>query len=187
MTAPNPAAGSPDRGAASASVSGSGFSAGLSPLACGLGIALLSLLADRLSKWWLLDPFGIGTRPPVRLAPFFNLVMVWNPGVSFGLFSRHAGWGRFALTAFALIVAVALLVWMARARSKFVACGLGLIVGGAVSNAWDRVAYGAVADFFDFHLAGYHWYAFNVADAAITVGAGFLLLDSLFGEQGRRR
>lgn len=190
MSAPNPAAESADQGAAPAAPSRSGSvgsRAALFPLGYGLAVALVSLGADRLSKWWLLEQFGIMTRPPVRLTPFFNLVMVWNPGISFGLLSGNPGWQRFALVAFALIVSAALLIWLIRARSRLVICGLGLVAGGALSNAWDRVSYGAVADFFDFHAAGYHWYAFNVADAAITIGAGLLLLDSLFGDQGRRR
>ena len=158
----------------------------VSPFWYGFGVGVLALLLDRLSKWWLLEQFGIATRPPVRVAPFFNLVMVWNPGVSFGLLSGGADWQRFGLVGFAVVVAIVLIVWLVRARSVPVACALGLVAGGAVSNAWDRITYGAVADFFDFHVAGYHWYAFNIADAAITVGAALLLFDALFGEQGRR-
>jgi signal peptidase II len=157
------------------------------PLWLGLGTALIAGGADRLSKWWLLDVFGLPGHPPVQLGPVLNLVMVWNRGVSFGLFAGDAAWHRMLLAAFAVVVAAILAVVLVRTRSTWTAVALGLVIGGAVSNAWDRFAYGAVADFIDFHIGGYHWYVFNVADAAITVGAGLLIIDGLFRGGGQHR
>jgi lipoprotein signal peptidase len=157
------------------------------PLWLGLGVALLAGGVDRLSKWWLVDVFGLPGHPPVQLGPMLNLVMVWNRGVSFGLLAGDADWHRAPLVGFALVVAAVLLVALLRTRSTWMAIALGLVIGGAVSNAWDRVTYGAVADFIDFHIGGYHWYTFNVADAAITVGAVLLIVDGLFRGGGQHR
>jgi signal peptidase II len=108
--------------------------------------------------------------------------MGWNTGVSFGLFASDGVLGRWLLPAFAAVVVVGLLVWLWRTESRWTGIALGLIMGGAVGNLVDRVRYGAVADFLDLHLAGYHWPAFNAADTGITVGAAMLVLDSLFGD-----
>lgn len=144
-----------------------------------LAVAALACAADRLSKWWLLDMFDLPARGHVAVTPFFNLVMVWNRGVSFGLLAHDAPLARYALAAFALGVAVFLLVWAARSGARWTAVALGLVAGGAVSNAIDRLLWGAVADFFDLHAAGYHWYAFNIADAAITIGVVLLLVSGV--------
>lgn len=144
-----------------------------------LATAALACAADRLSKWWLLDLFDLPVRGYVAVTPFLNLVMVWNRGVSFGLLAHDAALARYALAGFALAVAVLLLVWAGRSGTRFAAVALGLIAGGAVSNAIDRLLWGAVADFFDFHVAGYHWYAFNIADAAITIGVVLLLVSGV--------
>lgn len=153
----------------------------------GIAVAVLAVAADRGSKFWILDVFALPDRPPVRMGDHLNLVMVWNQGVSFGLMAGNADWHRFMLAGFALAVSIVLGFVLARARSRWAAGALGLVIGGALSNAWDRVAYGAVADFLDFHIGAHHWYAFNVADAAITVGAGLLVWDGLFAGSGERR
>lgn len=146
-----------------------------------LGIVLFVavLLADRISKEWLIGL--LDGQDPIAVTGFFNLVMVWNRGVSFGLFQQGDDSGRYVLTGFAVVVALLLLVWMWRSHGRLAVSGLALVAGGALGNAYDRVALGAVADFFDFHVSGYHFWAFNIADSAITVGVGLLLLDAFLG------
>jgi len=149
----------------------------LSPRAIGLGLALLVLIADQASKPWLL---ALMERNPggVEVTPFFNLVMVWNRGVSFGLFSDDSDTRRILLILAASGITLWLLFWLWRGATRLVSVALGMVIGGAVGNIFDRLRYGAVADFFDFHLAGWHWPAFNIADCAIVVGVGLLLFDS---------
>jgi signal peptidase II len=149
-------------------------------------VALIVLALDQASKWWLLHVYDIAARSPVEVTSFFNLVMTWNRGVSFGLLSGHGDMGRWVLAGFAVAVSVALAVWMLRAATLLISLALGLIIGGALGNAIDRVVYGAVADFFDFHLAGWHFWAFNVADSAISAGVALLLWDAFFGT-GRKQ
>jgi signal peptidase II len=134
--------------------------------------------ADQVSKWWILEHV---MNPPrfIEVTPFFNLVLVWNRGITFGVFSGAPDWIPWVLIAFALIVAVALAVWLRRADAAMLACALGAVIGGAVGNVIDRLRFGAVVDFLDFHAFGYHWPAFNVADSAIVIGVGLLMLDSL--------
>lgn len=153
----------------------------------GLAVALLIAVLDRLSKWWLLDIYGLATRPPTRLGDYLNLVMVWNQGVSFGLLAGSASWHRLLLAGFAVIVSIVLAAALPRTRSTWTATALGLVIGGALSNAWDRLEYGAVADFIDVHIGLYHWYTFNIADVAISVGAALLIFDGLFRGAGQRR
>ncbi len=148
-------------------------------LRLGLAVAALVFAADRLSKALLLDLLR-EHGPVVELTPFFNLVMVWNRGVSFGMF-QSGETGRWLLSALALAIVVGLVVWLRRAEPWWLAAGLGGVIGGALGNVCDRLWYdeGAVADFFDFHVAGWHWPAFNIADAAIVVGVGLILLEAL--------
>ena len=151
----------------------------LSPL--GLGVAALTLIADQAHKAWMLYVYDIGAKGTVRLAPFFDLILVWNQGVSYGLFPQQSGLGRWALILFAFASTLALIIWLARITSPLAATSIGLIVGGAVGNAIDRILYGAVADFFSFHAFGFEWYIFNVADTAIVAGVIGLLYESVFG------
>ena len=148
-----------------------------------LGLILSAMIAalDQASKWWILETV---MRPPrvIPLTDFFNLVLGLNRGISFGMLDMQSPMGRWILAGLALAITAALLVWMWRANKLLVTGALGLIVGGAVGNVIDRVLLGAVVDFLDFHWAGYHWPAFNVADIAITCGAAALIWDSFFGE-----
>jgi signal peptidase II len=125
--------------------------------------------------------------PPrmLEVTGFFNLVPVWNTGVSFGLFG-DTGTSRWILVAVALVIVVILLVWLARAESGIVSIALVLVIGGALGNVLDRVFYGAVIDFFDIHAFGFHWPAFNIADATIVIGTALLLYDGLFGSPRAR-
>jgi signal peptidase II len=150
-------------------------------LGLGLCVAALSVALDQLTKALVLTFFvREGLDDGTRVAPFFNLVLTYNRGVSFGLFSAGGG-GRGALV-FSLVagaIVAALLWWLARADSPLLAVAIGLIVGGAVGNVIDRIRLGAVVDFLDFHLGSWHWPAFNLADSAICLGVAAMLLDGL--------
>ncbi|MCC7168547.1 MAG: signal peptidase II [Rhodospirillales bacterium] len=146
-----------------------------------LGLILAGLVIgfDQLSKWWIITRV---MNPPhvIEIAPFFNLVMAWNRGVSFGLFNQASEWNVPILAVVTLGIVVALILWLRKAETKWVRMALGLVIGGALGNLTDRLRLGAVADFLDFHAFGWHWPAFNVADSAISVGAVLLIADSLF-------
>lgn len=147
-------------------------------LRLGLVLAVVVLVADQATKAVMMGL--IGTEPGGGVAPasFLNIVVVWNRGMSFGLFNAAAA--PWAFVALALLISAGLLWWLWRADRAVTGLALGLIMGGALGNVVDRLRFGAVYDFLDFHLLGWHWPAFNLADSAITVGVGLLLLDSLF-------
>ena len=157
-------------------------------IAFGLVIAVLVLTADQVTKWWILTQvFGfqppIGTmhwHPPIEITGFFNLVMVWNYGVSFGLMSGEGADLRWWLVGLTVGITAVLAIWLFRTGRRFLAIVLGMVIGGAIGNIIDRVRLGAVADFFDLHAFGWHWPAFNIADSAIVIGMCLLVLDSLF-------
>ena len=147
-------------------------------------LALLVVLADQVTKEWALATlFRDGA--VVEVTPFFNLVAVWNRGVSFGLMASDDPMTPFYLSGFAVAVVVGLVVWLARASTPLLRISLGLIIGGAIGNVIDRLRYNAVVDFIDWHAFGYHWPAFNLADSAISVGVVFLLFDSFLGDSQR--
>jgi signal peptidase II len=141
----------------------------------GLAIAGLVVVLDQLTKWAIL----IWLERAMVLTPFFNLVLVWNRGVSFGMFDSESRVGPWVLSGLAFAVVALLLGWLRRVDDPLTATGLGLIIGGAIGNVIDRVRFGAVIDFLDFHALGWHWPAFNVADSAICVGALLLVVDGL--------
>jgi signal peptidase II len=146
----------------------------------GLGIALATLIADQVHKWWMLDVYHIQDRGRVVITPFLDLVFVLNRGISYGLFAQHEDFGQWLLSGFAVVAAVALVLWLARdAGGRIWAISLGLLIGGAIGNAIDRVRLGGVADFFSMHAFGFYWYVFNIADVAIVAGVLGLLYDSL--------
>ncbi len=141
------------------------------PRTCMTAIIIIAL--DQLSKWYFVEYMALPARPPITVTSFFNLVMVWNKGVSFGMFSgMEAKWGLIAMS---LVICGFLLKWSKSATSSLQSGIFGLVIGGAIGNVIDRLHYGAVADFFDFHLMGYHWPAFNIADMAIVVGVFALM------------
>ena len=143
----------------------------------GFGVALAALVfaIDQAHKYWMIHVFRIAERGRVEVTPFFDLVMVWNPGVSYGLFPQDSPGGRFMLIAIALTASAGLFLWLARLSSVWTAAAVGLIIGGAIGNTVDRIVYGAVADFFSFHVSGLYWYVFNIADVAIVAGVIVLL------------
>ena len=137
------------------------------------------ILADQLSKYWILYVYDLPARFSTPIAGPFSLTMVWNRGVSFGLFRADADLVRWILTLFSIGVAIALAIWVRKAHRPLLGVGLGLVIGGAIGNAIDRIRFGAVVDFLDFQRLGFFPWVFNVADSAITIGVVFLLLDSL--------
>ncbi|HEY9079248.1 signal peptidase II [Magnetovibrio sp.] len=146
----------------------------------GWGLAVAILIADQISKWLILGLFSDATRPYFEITPFFNIVLAWNRGISFGMFGNAGEHGDTILIVLTLAIAVGLSVWLTRAESRLSALALGSIIGGAVGNVIDRFRFGAVTDFLDLHVLGYHWPAFNVADSAIVIGAAMLMWESLF-------
>jgi signal peptidase II len=160
-------------------------SGGLTPRLLGVVAALVVLVLDQATKLWLLYVFEIGRRGAVSITPFFDLVLAWNVGISFGWFQNDGALAQFALTAIKAIAVIVLAIWMARSTTRIATLALGMIIGGAIGNGIDRFTYGAVVDFALFHVQiggqTYSWYVFNLADAAIVAGVAALLYDSFFG------
>ena len=156
----------------------------------GLAVALVSAALDQASKLWLLYVFDLQARMPVRLTPFLDLVLAWNPGISYGLFQQQGPYGQWALFALKVVAVVLLWIWLARSGSRLTAVALGLIIGGAAGNAVDRVLHNAVVDFVLFHITtesiDFNWYVFNLADAAIVAGVAGLLYESVLGERAAK-
>ena len=149
----------------------------------GLVVAVLVALADQLSKSWVLDRFTAEAPRLLPVTPFFNLVLTWNRGMRFGLFNNDAARNALVFSVLAVLIVGALLVWLSRVRETLLSIAIGLVVGGAAGNVVDRLGRGAVVDFLDFHVAGWHWFAFNLADAAICVGVGLMVIDGLLGRR----
>ena len=155
------------------------------PLRAGIIAAIATLAIDQASKLWLLYVFDIVHRGTVRVTPFFDLVLAWNPGISFGWFQSESLTAQIGLMMVKAVAVIVLAVWMARSRTLLATLALGLIIGGAIGNAIDRFAYGAVVDFALFHVQigekTLNWYVFNLADVAIVAGVAALLYDSFLG------
>jgi lipoprotein signal peptidase len=148
----------------------------------GLLIAVIVLVLDQASKWWVLEVLNLPALRQVALLPVLSLTMVWNQGVTFGLLSGFGDWGYLVLAGVSLVVVAALGVWLRRAETRLVAIAIGSIVGGAIGNVIDRLRFGAVVDFIHAHVdtpwGELSWYVFNVADAAIVCGVVVLIIDS---------
>ena len=155
----------------------------LTPFA--LAVAVAAAVLDQAAKLWLLYAVDLPARGIVRLTPFLDLVLTWNTGISWGLFRQEGPLGQGALLALKAIAVVLLWIWLSRTTSRLAALSLGLIIGGAIGNAIDRFAYGAVADFVLFHITtasfSFNWYVFNLADVAIVAGVIGLLFETLMG------
>ena len=151
----------------------------------GIIAAIAVLILDQASKLWLLFVFDIAHRGAVRVTPFFDLVLAWNVGISFGWFQNDSQIAQIALMLVKAVAVIVLAIWMARSRTPIATLALGLIIGGAVGNGIDRFAYGAVVDFALFHVQigekTLNWYVFNLADVAIVAGVAALLYDSFLG------
>jgi signal peptidase II len=151
----------------------------------GIIAAVAALALDQASKLWLLFVFEIARRGAVQVTPFFDLVLAWNVGISFGWFQSESPAAQIILMVIKAVAVIVLAIWMARSRTLLATVALGLIIGGAIGNAIDRFAYGAVVDFALFHVQiggkAFNWYVFNLADVAIVAGVAALLYDSLLG------
>ncbi len=146
-------------------------------------IAIFSLALDQSFKFWMLHDFNIAVKQPIELAPFFDLVMVWNYGISYGLFQQGSGGGRLLLALFAFAVSLGLWVWGVRSKGRVASIAIAFIIGGAIGNGLDRLLYGAVADFFHFHIGDFSWYVFNIADVWIVIGVALLVADGFIPEK----
>lgn len=157
----------------------------------GIIAAIAALVLDQASKLWLLFVFDIARRGAVSVTPFFDLVLAWNVGISFGWFQSDSQWVQILLMGIKAVAVVVLAIWMARSQTVLATIALGLIIGGAIGNAIDRLAYGAVVDFALFHVQigekTFNWYVFNVADVAIVAGVAALLYDSFLGLPPQKR
>ncbi|SRR5579871_2849380 len=151
-----------------------------------LGLAAAAAVAalDQAAKLWLLYGFGLTERDRVAVTPFLDLVLAWNPGISYGLFQQAGPLAQSVLLALKVIAVALLVVWLARTPSRLAGLALGFIIGGAIGNAFDRLVHGAVMDFVLFHITAatwtFQWYVFNLADAAIVAGVIGLVCESLF-------
>ena len=155
-------------------------------LKIGLSVGATVVVLDQLTKW-LIQDVVLDTARYIEVTGFFNIVEVWNRGVSFGLFASDSPWTPYLLSALAIAISIVLIVWLRKAETTFLALALGFVIGGAIGNVFDRFIWGRVYDFLDFHAAGYHWPAFNVADAAISVGVALILLDGFIAKRGDER
>lgn len=146
-----------------------------------IGTYLMAFVAlvDQATKYWVLNVMHMTAGMQFNVTSFFNVVLSWNKGITFGLLNQHSEHMPWILTGIAFLVVVLLLVWLWRAETLFEALGLGFVLGGAIGNVIDRLRFGAVVDFLDFFYGSYHWYTFNMADSAIVVGVGLLMLDNL--------
>ena len=155
------------------------------PLRTGIIAAIATVIIDQASKLWLLYGLDIGHRGTMRITPFFDLVLAWNIGISFGWFQNDNAAAQIALMVVKALAVIALAIWMTRSQTLMATVALGLIIGGAIGNGIDRLAYGAVVDFALFHVQiggnAFNWYVFNLADVAIVAGVAALVSDSFLG------
>jgi signal peptidase II len=146
-----------------------------------LVVSVLGLVADQGFKLWMLEGYDIASRGRVEVTPFLDLVMVWNYGISYGLFQQDGETGRWVLVAVTLVVTALFWLWGVHAERRLAAWGFALVIAGALGNGIDRVVWGAVADFFHFHAGDFSWYVFNLADVWIVAGVAALMYDSFRG------
>lgn len=147
----------------------------------GLAIGLFVLAVDQISKWWIIDVLELPKIQMVQVLPFFNLQWVENRGVSFGMLSADGDLGRWALVVLTSLITIGLGIWLKSVQTKVLAIAIGLVIGGALGNIYDRIMFGYVADFLQFFVGNWSFAVFNVADSCITAGAVLLIWDSFFG------
>jgi signal peptidase II len=150
-----------------------------------MALVVLTLIVDQASKQLLLTYLRKSGGIVSVIDGFFRLVEVWNPGVSFGILGGDNALPAWVLSAVAVAVCIGLFIWLRRTDRLLIGWGIGLVMGGAIGNVIDRARWKAVFDFADFHVRQWHWPAFNVADSAIVIGVGLMLIDSLIGEKKR--
>ena len=157
----------------------------MTPRLFGAAVALVGLIVDQAVKTWLLFGFELGARGQVPVTGFFDLVLVWNRGISYGLFAAGSQAQVWFLVAVKAAITLALIVWLVRNTDRLTALALGLLIGGAMGNTIDRVLYGAVVDFVSLHAGGFYWYVFNLADVWVVAGVALLLYDAFFVRRAR--
>ena len=145
-------------------------------------IGVVILVLDQITKAVAVSAFAAG---PVKVLPFFNLVLVWNRGISFGIMNKDTDYGVYMLCALSLIITGFFIAWLTRTDHKPLQIAICSVIAGAIGNVIDRIIHGAVVDFLDFHAFGYHYPSFNIADSAVVLGIAFILLDSIFFEPKR--
>ena len=151
----------------------------------GLVVAGLIIVFDQLSKYYVLHHF-LGLNLYIQFGDYFNIVRAWNTGVSFSMFNNYGNVGVYVLSAVAIGVVATLVNWLRYEKSTIMQVAIGMIIGGALGNVIDRLRLGAVFDFLDFHIGDSHWPAFNVADSFICIGAGLIILSSVFGKFNKK-
>lgn len=156
------------------------------PVTLGILLAVVGLVIDQVVKLWLLFGFNLAEQGRVALTPFFDLVLVWNRGISYGLFAADSQAQVWFLVAVKTIITLILIVWLIRNTDRLTAIALGLLIGGAIGNTFDRVLHGAVVDYASLHAAGYHWYVFNLADVWVVAGVALLLYDAFLAGRNQK-
>ena len=149
----------------------------------GLACALAVFVADQASKYYMLEGLDLETAGTITINPFVDFVLVWNRGISYGLFQQYQDLGRYGLAGLSVLAAIALTIWLLRTRDLGQTLALGCLIGGALGNALDRFWHGAVVDFVLLHIGEWRWYVFNLADIAIVAGVALLLYDSWLGNK----
>ena len=144
--------------------------------------AIIVIIADQITKFWIIDKIMLPPRI-ITINEYFNIVLTWNNGIIFGLFNNDNKINALVISSIAIVIILFLIRLLSKAETKKLNIGFGLIIGGAVGNIVDRSIYGAVMDFLDLHIGTYHWPAFNIADSSITIGAIILIADSLFSQK----
>lgn len=149
----------------------------------GVLVAVLIFIADQATKFYVLYGLNLEFAGVIPVMPFVDFVLVWNRGISYGLFQQHADFGRYMLVALSLMISIGLGIWLNRLKDRLLALAIGFLIGGALGNVVDRLIYGAVVDFVLLHWGEWRWYVFNVADAAIVFGVVLLLYESWLGNE----
>ena len=156
----------------------------------GLAAAVITCALDQAIKLWLIFGFELGSKGMVEVVPFVDFVLTWNTGISYGWFKQEGPLGQWVLLVLKGVAVALLWIWLAGAGSRMAAIALGLIIGGALGNAIDRLVYGAVADFVLLHITtphwSFNWYVFNLADVAIVAGVAGILYESIIGERAAK-
>ena len=147
----------------------------------GVLVAVLVFLADQATKFYVLKGLNLEFSGAIPVLPFVDFVLVWNRGISYGLFQQHQDFGRYVLIGLSLVISLGLAIWLNRLKDRVLALAIGFLIGGALGNVLDRILYGAVVDFVLLHWGEWQWYVFNLADAAIVAGVVLLLYESWLG------
>ncbi len=153
----------------------------------GFIIAVCVFIGDRISKWWIMDILELPKIYTVQILPIFNLTWAENRGVSFGMFAADSDMGRWALVALTSAIVLGLGFWLKSVQTRLLTCAIGLIIGGALGNIYDRAIFGYVADFLHFHVGTWSFAIFNLADCAINMGAILLVWDMFFGPKAKEK